>query len=74
MVPSSDIRIASERLVWKPFECAASPRIAWKATGLPVTVRVGPYGAYAQLGPAAAAVAPAADAEQTWKRIYDDLL
>jgi hypothetical protein len=24
--------------VWKPFECAASPRIAWNATGLPVTV------------------------------------
>ncbi len=38
MVPSSDIRIASERTVWKPFECAARPRIAWNATGLPVTV------------------------------------
>ena len=38
MVPSSDIRIASARIVWKPFECAASPRIAWNATGLPVTV------------------------------------
>ena len=38
MVPSSDIRIASVRIVWKPLECAARPRIAWKATGLPVTV------------------------------------
>ncbi len=38
LVPSSDIRIPSERSVWKPFECAASPRIAWNATGLPVTV------------------------------------
>ncbi|MCY1364699.1 hypothetical protein D9M69_515150 [compost metagenome] len=28
MVPSSDIRIASERMVWKPLECAASPRMA----------------------------------------------
>ncbi len=37
IVPSSDIRIASARIVWKPFECAASPRIAWNATGLPVT-------------------------------------
>ena len=38
MVPSSDIRIASARVVWKPLLCAASPRIAWKATGLPVTL------------------------------------
>jgi len=38
IVPSSVIRIASARIVWKPFECAASPRIAWNATGLPVTV------------------------------------
>ena len=38
MVPSSVIRIASARMVWKPLECAASPRIAWNATGLPVTV------------------------------------
>ena len=38
MVPSSDIRIASARMVWKPLECAARPRIAWNATGLPVTV------------------------------------
>ena len=38
IVPSSVIRIASARIVWKPFECAARPRIAWNATGLPVTV------------------------------------
>ena len=38
IVPSSVIRIASARIVWKPFECAARPRMAWKATGLPVTV------------------------------------
>ncbi len=38
MVPSSDIRMASARMVWKPLECAASPRMAWKATGLPLTV------------------------------------
>ena len=38
IVPSSVIRIASARMVWKPLECAARPRIAWKATGLPVTV------------------------------------
>ncbi len=38
IVPSSDIRIASARMVWKPFEWAARPRIAWNATGLPVTV------------------------------------
>ena len=38
MVPRSVIRIASARMAWKPFECAARPRIAWKATGLPVTV------------------------------------
>ena len=37
IVPSRVIRIDSARIVWKPFECAASPRIAWKATGLPVT-------------------------------------
>ncbi len=24
-------------MVWKPLECAARPRIAWKATGLPIT-------------------------------------
>ncbi|CAA2109013.1 hypothetical protein VVAX_05283 [Variovorax paradoxus] len=33
MVPSTLMRIASARTVWKPLECAASPRIAWKATG-----------------------------------------
>ena len=38
IVPSSVIRIASARIDWKPLECAASPRIAWNATGLPVTV------------------------------------
>ena len=38
MVPSSDIRMPSARMLWKPFECAARPRMAWKATGLPVTV------------------------------------
>jgi len=38
MVPSSDIRMASARMVWKPLECAAKPRMAWKATGLPVTL------------------------------------
>ena len=32
------MRIASARMVWKPFECAARPRIAWNATGFPVTV------------------------------------
>ena len=30
--------MASARIVWKPLLCAASPRMAWKATGLPVTV------------------------------------
>ena len=30
--------MASARMVWKPLECAARPRMAWKATGLPVTV------------------------------------
>ena len=38
MVPSRLIRMASARIVWKPFECAARPRMAWNATGLPVTV------------------------------------
>ncbi len=38
IVPRRLIRIASARIVWKPFECAARPRIAWNATGLPVTV------------------------------------
>ncbi len=38
MVPSRVIRMASARMVWKPLECAARPRMAWKATGLPVTV------------------------------------
>ena len=33
MVPSTLISTASARTVWKPFECAARPRIAWKATG-----------------------------------------
>ena len=27
------ISTASARTVWKPFECAARPRIAWNATG-----------------------------------------
>ena len=38
IVPSTLISTASARIVWKPFECAARPRIAWNATGLPVTV------------------------------------
>ena len=38
IVPRRLIRIASARIVWNPFEWAASPRIAWNATGLPVTV------------------------------------
>jgi hypothetical protein len=38
MVPSTVIRMLSARMVWKPLECAARPRMAWKATGLPVTV------------------------------------
>ena len=38
MVPSTLIRMARARMVWKPLECAARPRMAWKATGLPVTV------------------------------------
>ena len=38
MVPSSDIRIDSVRMVWKPLECAARPRMAWNATGLPRTL------------------------------------
>ena len=33
IVPSTLISTASARTVWKPFECAARPRIAWKATG-----------------------------------------
>ncbi len=33
IVPRTLIRIASARTVWKPFECAATPRIAWNATG-----------------------------------------
>ena len=36
MVPSIVIRILRARIAWKPFECAASPRIAWNETGLPV--------------------------------------
>ncbi len=38
MVPSSDIRMDIARMVWKPLLWAARPRMAWKATGLPVTV------------------------------------
>jgi len=38
-VPSRLISTASERQVWKPLLCAARPRIAWKATGRPVTER-----------------------------------
>ena len=38
MVPSTLIRMARARTVWKPFECAARPRIAWKATGRPCVV------------------------------------
>ena len=37
MVPRILINIDMARMVWKPLECAASPRMAWKATGLPVT-------------------------------------
>ena len=33
IVPSTLISTASARIVWKPFECAARPRIAWNATG-----------------------------------------
>ena len=37
MVPRMVIRMPSARMVWKPLEWAAMPRMAWKATGLPVT-------------------------------------
>ena len=40
IVPSTLISTASARTVWKPFEWAASPRIAWNATGRPITALV----------------------------------
>ena len=37
IVPSSICSRCSARQVWKPLECAEMPRIAWNATGRPMT-------------------------------------